>query len=801
MSSRYREARTLVRSLCRLPGEDRKEFRRKLARLRRHFEQFNTDMSELCQWWMGLRKRYGDPQRPASFGRLGDFLLEPVLEGLEADEETRDRWRQQVFDLVAGFAVDSGLPLPDDLKRAIAEAATESKTSTAEHLFERLARLRPVHRLVLLKAAAEWIIARFVRAMENWPRQRRLWEEEKREWEAKHPQLTLEIRERFTDVFRQLRDPEREDQPGVRRKNPRICPYERLAENKNNCVYAGEKGHSPLCWKYSQFVKGQREENRSFNPKNFWDDANRFFELCKRLGATARSAFQSPAVVNHVYPDPKERPARWRVFQAHLKAYLQAMNLTLDTLISYGCLPHCQKIGETGEKSQCQWNPHTELCRRYKALLEQRFTSDELKLEPLYREWRKHYLAGPRKPSFRYPSSRELPTPKIFGRGFYQVDLDRSIVRLRLDDMPENQWLEFGFKPWPRDYQPSKEQVRDRITSVQIHFVGTRARVGFRFDVPHRPSRFACTQDQIDELRSRRFPRAAQDQDFLDAARKLLLESFQGDPERELRLLAVDLGTAGACAAVFQGRTHRKDIPLRVVKLDQLYESFPSNFSKRTQDVLERSSEERPDLRGLSVEHIQKHLEGMSQRVSEIIQRRQQVAGSTAAQLSSHDLRRMTLHIAWMIRDWVRLNTRQIIAAAEEHHCDLIVFESLRGFRLPGYAELNPEQKRRLAMWSFGRIRRKVIEKAVERGMRVVMVPYFSSSQVCWRCGHAQQDKNRWRKNKKQRRFQCECGDSRARVSDRPACRCSEQLNSDANAARVLARVFWGELRLPRPAR
>jgi len=32
--SRYREARTLVRRLCRLPGEDCEKFKQKIARLR-----------------------------------------------------------------------------------------------------------------------------------------------------------------------------------------------------------------------------------------------------------------------------------------------------------------------------------------------------------------------------------------------------------------------------------------------------------------------------------------------------------------------------------------------------------------------------------------------------------------------------------------------------------------------------------------------------------------------------------------------------------------------------------------------
>jgi hypothetical protein len=160
-----------------------------------------------------------------------------------------------------------------------------------------------------------------------------------------------------------------------------------------------------------------------------------------------------------------------------------------------------------------------------------------------------------------------------------------------------------------------------------------------------------------------------------------------------------------------------------------------------------------------------------------------------------------------MIRDWVRHNVAQIIAAAEEHKCDLIVFESLRGFRPRGYDEMDPQQKRRLAFFAYGRVRRKVVEKAVERGMRVVTAPYGYSSQICSQCGHEQQNKGLLRKNKSARRFKCECGAPQAQgkkdAAPRPAparqCPCRADLDSDANAARVLARVFWGEIVLPDP--
>lgn len=206
--SRYQEARTLVRRLCRLPGEDRTRFKAKVARLRVHFEQFNVDMSELCQWLMGLRRRYGDPKVPASLGELGDFLPEPAIDGVEADTTERDRWRVAVFDVVAGIRPRtslSNLQIPDALRTAIDRASDDPPTPTATRLFARLSRLHSAHRLVLLKSAAVWVVARYKRGMENWVRQRGEWEREKAEWEAGHSELTATIRDRFTKVFLQLK--------------------------------------------------------------------------------------------------------------------------------------------------------------------------------------------------------------------------------------------------------------------------------------------------------------------------------------------------------------------------------------------------------------------------------------------------------------------------------------------------------------------------------------------------------------------------------------------------------------------
>lgn len=795
--SRYREARTLVRRLCRLPGEDRADFKRKIARLREHFEQFNVDVSELCQWLMELRpKDRGDDPGVPEFWR---FFLEPSLDGMEADEADRDRWRLAVFDDVARIRSLGGLAdrsVPEPLQHAMRQVAERRRTPTAQRLFERLRHLEPAHRLVLLKAAAEWIVARYQRGVENWQRQREEWAKEKHAWEERHPALTEAVRDRFTDIFKRLVwDPDKP--PGVRSKRPRICLYQRLSEKKKNCVYAGEKGHGPLCWKYVEFLRDIKQRSKRFNEKFFPDNAEKYLHL-RATGCYKPSALAS------LY---KKVPQCKTWFDSAWTAYLKAMQLNEETVIGHRRLPHCLKIGDTYEKSRCEWNPHTELCRQYQQALSE-LDPQTLALESDYREWRRHYLAGPRKPSFRYPSSRVLPMPKIFGERYHEIDFQRSVLRLRLDDMPEGQWVEFGFTPWPRGYRPSKKEVHDKVTSVHVNFVGTRARVGFRFDVPHRPSRFGCAQDEIDELRSRKYPRPAQDEQFLDAARQRLLEMFSGDPQRELCILAVDLGETGAQAAVYQGRTHLKDVPLRIVKIDQRYAGLPDVLEKDTGLEPPPKFDPKTDPRGLRKEHVGRHLHRLAEDTAKLAEARQ-TPGDVPATLRRHDFRGLARHVAWMIRDWVRHNAAQIVAVAEEHQCDLIVFESLRGFRAPGYDKMDPDKKRWLAMFAYGRIRRKVVEKAVERGMRVVVVPYFQSSQVCSACGHQQQNTGRLKKNKKkQRRFECECGPSRSakkngrqpeKPSPHPNCCCNAKMDSDANAARVVARVFWDEIHLPSP--
>ncbi len=748
---------------------------------------------------MGIRPKGTDADR--GLVEFWGFFLEPSVDGVEADEAERDRWRLAVFDAVAGIRPNVRLgdrSLAESLCEAIKFVAQLPKKKSAERLFERMPGLDPAHRLVLLKAAAEWVVARYQRGVENWESQHEEWAKEKRDWEAHHPALTEDVRSRLTAIFKELVW-DADKPPGVRNKRPRICSHERLSQNKDNCIYAGEKGHGPLCWKYVEFLRSQKSGAKKF----FAENAEKYVSF------RAQGMCKGEALAALYGEVPKCE--RW--FAASWSAYLETLAVNEDTVVAHRRLPHCLKIGGTWEESACEWNPHTELCRQYKQKLDA-LSPEVVQHEQEYREWRRYYLAGPQKPSFRYPSSRDLPMPKIFGERFYEIDFDRSVLRLRLDDMREGEWMEFGFIPWPRKYCPRPADAH--VTSVHVNFVGSRARVGFRFDVRHRESRFGCTQDEIDDLRSRTFPRQAQDQAFLDAARKRLLESFRGNAEQDLRILAVDLGETGAQAAVYHGRTHQQDVPLAIIKIDACYDKVPDRLKKDESAANGPEFVAKEDKRGLRKEHVGRHLEDHSKHAGEIAGYRRDKSW-TKVGLRNHDLRGLTRHVRWMIRDWVRHNTAQVVAAAEAHQCDLIVFESLRGFKPPGYdkLDLKSERKKRwLAMFAFGRIRRKVVEKAVERGMRVVTVPYFNSSQTCSDCGHQQQDKSRWRKNKRNREFECECacpqspkkgqekggkGDRETNQEPKPTCKCTFKLDCDANAARVLARVFWDEIRLPAP--
>ncbi|MBA7641524.1 hypothetical protein ES703_49208 [subsurface metagenome] len=566
---------------------------------------------------------------------------------------------------------------------------------------------------------------------------------------------------KFNEIFKEL---------GTTRKNPRICSWERLKDFKNNCEYAGERiqigyiwiNHAPLCVKYRAFYNQQTKQYGGSFKRYFTKNAEDYLKI--REQASKRDAMSQ-----FLRSNPR---AQW--FPQAWEDYLKALDIKEETILQGGGIwRHCIGSYENG----CKHNPHTDDCIKYRKALD---AEPEIQvLEGIYREWRKQYLSGPKKPSFRYPSKKSFPLPKIFGAGFYRVDFERSILELRLDDMHEGEFVPFGFAPWPDDYEPQPQQAD--ITSVHINFAGTRARVGFRFSVQHKESRFKMNQDEIDELRSRKYPRQAQDQIFLDEARQRLLASFQGDPGRDLKILTVDLGTIAGYSALFEGKGFQKPVKLKTIKIDRLYDDISSlkNGSGKAEKSEEQKKKDRQ--RGLGKEHVGRHLESWAAGAQKIAEAR----GTEKPELGEHDMRRLALHIQGMLRDWVRLNTAQIIKTAEQNAVDLIIFESMRGYRAPGYEQLNEDRKNIFAFFAAGRIRRKTAEKAVERGMRVVTVPYLKSSQFCAVCGKEQMDKSRWLRNKRKHIFICEHEN------------CNNKSNSDENAARVLGRVFWGEIKLP----
>ena len=748
----YREERILVRGLCRLPNQTPEDFKNKVRRLRTHFERFNLDVSEICQWLMGLRprgKRGSDATTP-----FWNFFLEP--ETSPPSEIGGDRRRKLLFDsIISANPADERLFCAELLASAKAVAAIQP-TKTTEKLLTRLASMNPAHRQVLLKAAAEWVVMRYQKGIDNWSRQREEWQKEKDAWEGEHPELTEDVRAKFGGIFKEL---------AVRAKRTRCCPWERLKENKDNCEYAGVRikkiNHNGFCKKYLDFVK---KNNKPPRKKFFGENADFYLKLRGQYPGKQKEWVLTE--FNKLHPE-----ARW--FADLWDAYLKHMGIKESTILKNKTgLPHCLKFDDAG----CSHNKHTDNCELYRTKLDNMPELQEF--EKLYREWRRYFLAGPAKPSFRYPSSRILPMPKIFGSGFFRVNFAKSEIELRLDDMPEGTFERFAFQGWPKGYTP--RPTEGGISSVQVNFIGTRVRVGFRFGVAHANSRLNIGQERIDELRSRRFPRERQDQEFLDEARKLLLAKYSGDAETELKVLAIDLGENGAGAAVFTGRKYSKFIPLKIIKRGKLYE-------QREKVGKDDPDREKKMEKGLGKEHLGKHLKEWSEKASVIAKKR----GAEEEKLGEADLRGASLHMRWMIRDWARLNAAQIMKEAVENKVDLIVFESTRGFRAPGYDKTtndNPRKKLDRAFFAYGKVRRKVAEKAVELGMRVVTVPYKESSQHCGGCGKKQENHGLLIKNKlDKRKFICE--------------HCKVEAGSEENAAKVIARVFWGDIVLPSVSR
>jgi hypothetical protein len=767
-STKYKEERTLVRGLHRLPGEDRDSFRLKTDRLRKHFQQFNLDVSELCQWLMSLRPK--ETGQSSDFRRFWDSVLDPES-ALQDSQRNRSDWFRLTLVKAALGLIPADLPDDWSVSLSLAQAINEVRslriTKSTAALKVRAEQLNDAHFMIICKSAAEWIMQRYVRVNENQARQLEEWTKEKAEWESRHPELTEELRNTYNHIFREL---------GIRRKKPRVCTWEHLSKQRDNCEWAGKRlmsggkwqNHAQLCVKYRDF-EGKIDKGKK---TYFTENAKSYLAIRKRN----RSLKRNEALENLYKSVPKARG--W--FGREWERYLKVTGLSEQTLLAdqSGRLPHCV---EFGEEFECAYNRHTNECEQYRRLVSA-LPSSAQDAESLYREWRREYLAGPRRAVFRYPSAQNLPLPKIFGRGFYTIEFTNSVLRLRLDDMPDGEFLDFGFKPWPRGYDFQPEGIE--ITSVHVHFIGTRARVGFRFSVPHKASRLGISQDEIDRLRSYNFPRKAQDQKFLDEVRKQIIANLSGCPEGDLRILTVDLGTEKSGAAVFKGREFVSSFVLKTVKLDNLYETRPSP-PKDSQ-----GKQKLPDKKlGLGPGHVGRHLTALAESFQKIsatrIEKKADERAIDAPPTGAYDERRFVAHIRWMIRDWVRLNASQIICKAEKEKTDIIVFESMRGFRAPGYDRIDDDKKRRLAFFAFGRVRRKVAEKAVERGMRVVTVPYLFSSQVCSSCGRMQKDKATLRQNKGKGNFKCE------NVS------CSYSGDSDANAAAVLGHVFWGKITLP----
>jgi len=913
-TSRYRESRILVRSICRLPDQKNRgsEYQQNLERLRAHFRQFNVDVAEICDWFLRLRKQAKEQSggnHLADFGVLGNVLLEPrdELTKLSADfwqddvdESDEDNWRLAIFNEVANLNKCEYLGIcapPAALRTAMTAAASESSPTTRQ-LFERLKRYDGGHRFVLLKAAAEWVVARFRRRLQHLPDDREKWHRDKEEWERENIEVSADVWEKahpqFTEVFKRLVDPERkgpkQGQRGIRKRVVRMCGYGRLKTGTNNCQFNGKQGHDLKCLEFLHFASAckkfssvgssasdlprqiarsvaERRERDGLDltrTEEIADAVTAFIKNCEDSGEAskltrenkkskkpAQSYFYEAAAmyVEHRLKSEQsgknEQQAhgaalesiyatehggnRKKWFEHAWAAYLKAMNLKVETILhKHGCLPHCDvapkgKVEQAGqldlngrwEKSRCRFNQHTDLCMRYLDELKV-LKPETLALEAKYRAWRKEgFLAPPSVPSFRSPSSCDLPMPKIFGKDHFKPDFENSVIELPVGDAP-GEWVNFGFAPWPDDYEYRWQDIN--VTSVHVHCIGNRTRIGFRFERPHEESRFHCLQDDLDSLR-RKYRLRSEERELLKQSQELLKKSFKGDFDKELTLLAVDLGERGAAVALYRGgqrvALNGGDEILPISKIDYCY---PLSAERR-QEIAEAGKTSRfplfdedeipnraTDSRGLCKEHVaRRHMTRLTEGAKRVAKHRNRKRKSERpAILGRHDHRRLQRHIKGMNRDWARHNASQIASIARKYRSQLIVFESLRDQKVPGRDELNTEsqlEKKKLAMYSYGRIRQKVAEKAVELGMRVVTVPEFLSSQHCWKCGC----RNKKAKQQKQQHyFECPCAmangkapNSRDSNSPCPKNCTAQRLDSDVNAARFLARVFLGDFPLP----
>lgn len=887
--TRYREARTLVRRLTRLPGEAPQIFRQKVRTLRLHFQDFNRDAALVCQWLMALRPPAPEPEPGArqgtsrrkfdlteATGAFWRFVLAPdeyfpqVPAATDRERANRaDKLRLAAVNIVLDLAAKAEPDLAaftdqPVLLESIHAAAAHPRSTHPEgvRLFARLRPLADSHREVLLKAAAEWVHARYKRPMDKWPDQRRHWQEEKDKWLKENPALTPAVCDAFGALFHKIGAdkpdepmpkpaalgwnsalsaiaaqiaPERseQDKKVIRSKRPRICTLLRMKGGLNNCMHNGQRcgaiRHGPLCVKYfDQFekylktkpavreAKDEKKAGEAFGKlkQEFAKLAAEYLrvrqasptreEAMKRLKSEARvSVARRAAKGKQDRPLPADQAVRAKqaklnefdqawFFDADWPKYLECLGITEETALrdfkNNNGLFHCIERGKD-TSAVCRFNNHTELClayRRASADLPDKLRESMLPLEDAYREWRGSYMGGPKRPGFNYPSAKLLPMPKIFGAGHWQADFAVSRVKLKMETGDE---LEFGFTPWPKQYQPDPRANAGIVTSVHVHFVGTRPRLGFRFDAPHKPSRVAVAQDDIDKIRSQDFPRAHQDMQYLQAACKRVLDAFPGGAaaaRQELRVLSVDLGSARAAWALLVGRQY-KGQPcggINIVKIEDLKPDWPQ--------IEDPDGSKRSDYsRGLNKEHVVRHQKRASLGAMRIAEARNNLhgEGSDLAKVGEHDQRGLFRHVRWMVRDWVRLNASQIIKLAETHKADVILLDSSRKPMVPAYDDQNLPEKQRKAYRAFGQIRHKLREKAVERGMRVVMVPEGNTSSACHACGELSKQATH---AKKARLFACK--NEKCEISKR------NDVDCDVNAALVMGRLFWGEIDLEKAA-
>lgn len=763
-----------------MPDQSKEEFRFNVRRLKQNSEQFNLDVSGICQWLMGIRpggkRGFGDEVRP-----LWEFFLAPENVSLDGDankDKLRlDSLRVEVFEVAVkwrGADDPAVLQIPEEIisgARRIADSPLESTDICGSSLFERLHRMQRTHLAIILKSAADWIYSRYQRPKEKWAENRPIWERERVEWEKSHSELKEGIREKFNAILLDM---------GIKSKSFRICPAEKLLNLKHNCeiggkaIPSGEKfiRHHQNCYNYWNFCRemSKNDGKTGFNKKQFAENANRYLKISGR-----NQKLTGDERLWELYRELKTDDKKFNIsfdkwkFPNYWRAYQKFMGLNVGKMRAAGGIEklHCTSFG-----SDCCFNKHTELCEKYAKHLKD-LPSEIHVHDKVYRQWRKKFFRGPRKPTFTYPSAAS-PAPKIFGREYYRIDWEQSVIGIRLEGMPTGQFLEFRFKEWPRRYDI--EKARDAVTSVSIHFVGTRAKVALRFETPQKPSRFILSQEEIEDLRSGENRPREDERSFPEPVRRAILESFNGDPEKDLRILTVDTGTSGGAAVgLFIGKEFKECEVLKIVKSKELLQNSKDLKAEREVEHPDGTKEKRFYVPGLSREHHQLHLERYAGEAAKFADFRPAAKDTGGVNYTGSDLRRLRLHSGWMIRDWARLNASQIIAAAEKFEVHLILMESQRGFVAPGYDKLSESiKKHRMAFWPYGLVRRKVTEKAVERGMRVTVMPYKGSSRTCPECGQ------------KNRSHFCKCNSCNFKPSNR-----------DESAVRVLGKLFWGELSLP----